>query len=103
MTEPTPRPSATDPNFLLWREVDRLDRRADAIDRRIDQLDQNGTRGVGALQLTVQQLASDMREHERKHEEEHAEMAAHRRWLIGIVVGVLVALVGPLYPLLLAR
>lgn len=103
MTEPIPRPSATDPNFLLWREVDRLDRRIDAGERRMEQMDQTGTRGVAALQQQVAGLAADIREHETKHEEERREMARHRQWLIGIVVTVLLALVGPLYPILLVR
>jgi hypothetical protein len=103
VTEPAPgpRPATTDPNFLLWREVDRLDRRSEALDRRIDLLDQNGSRGVTALKQAVEQLSSDLRTHEQQHADERRELVRNRQWLIGIVVTIMLFLVGPLYPILL--
>ena len=103
MTEPTPgpRPATTDPNFLLWREVDRLDRRSDALDRRIDTLDQNGSRGVAGLRDAVEHLRRELHDHETQHADERREMVRNRQWLIGIVVTIMLFLVGPLYPILL--
>ncbi|MEU4777459.1 hypothetical protein [Micromonospora sp. NPDC023633] len=112
------RPPAGD--FLLWREVDRLDRRVDEVaaraerlivearaelgadvDRisgRVDRLDEHGSRGVEALRLDLRSLRKDLEEHEVMHAQAAVEQKAARRWTIGLVAG----LIAPLYPLIIA-
>ena len=83
-------------DFLLWREVDRLDRRIDETRGRLDVLDQHGTRGVDALRNQVLQLAKDIEQHEQLHQAQTEQQITGRRWVIGTVC----ALIVPLYPLL---
>lgn len=115
------RPPAGDGgNFLLWREVDRLDRRVDEVaaraerliaevradlaadvDRiggRVDRLDEHGSRGVEALRLELKRLRTDLESHEVMHSQAAQEQKAARRWTIGLVAG----LIAPLYPLIIA-
>ena len=99
MTEPPAAqpgavPAASSPDFLLWREVDRLDRRIDENRQRLDILDQHGTRGVEALRNQVQLLASDIREHEQLHAKQTEQQITGRRWIVGVTVATVV----PLYP-----
>jgi hypothetical protein len=95
--EPVGRPALGHPEFFLWREVDRLDGRITQVDRRVGQLDEHGSRGVEALRGQLGQLGRDFEAHEKAHERAAAEQTTSRRWMIGIVV----ALVVPLYPLIL--
>lgn len=81
------------PTVFLWTE---LNRRIDVATHRIDSLDQHGTRGVEALRLAFQQLEQDIRDHEATHQVTEERQANSRRWLIGTVVSLLV----PLYPLI---
>lgn len=112
------RPPAGD--FLLWREVDRLDRRVDELttraerliaearaelaadlDRttgRLDRLDEHGSRGVEALRLELRQLRTDLEAHEGMHAQAAQDQRTARRWMIGLVAG----LIAPLYPLIIA-
>jgi hypothetical protein len=90
-------------NFLLWREVDRLERSIEAHGRRMEYLDEHGSRGVDALKGQIEQIRKDFLEHEGTHAEsaklarEAATAAATaRRWMIGVII----ALVTPLYPVL---
>lgn len=99
-TPPTPPgsvPAASSSDFLLWREVDRLDRRIDTEAARLSRLDEHGSRGVEALRNQVQQLTRDIQEHELLHARQQEQQITGRRWIVGTVV----ALVVPLYPLLL--
>lgn len=107
MTHPSaPRPvDPADSNFLLWREVDRLERSIEANARRIDHLDEHGSRGVDALKTQIEQIRKDFLDHEDMHTEaarqaiEAARQAVQaRRWTIGL----LVALITPLYPMIWA-
>ncbi|MEU5950524.1 hypothetical protein ABZ793_33985 [Micromonospora sp. NPDC047465] len=115
------RPPAGDGgNFLLWREVDRLDRRVDEVvarterlvaearadlasdvDRvggRVDRLDEHGSRGVEALRLELAQLRRNLNAHEEMHTQAAQDQRTARRWTIGLVAG----LIAPLYPLIIA-
>lgn len=108
--EPTRPPSTTpqggaDANFLLWREVDRLERSIESQARRMEHLDEHGSRGVDALKGKIEQIRKDFMDHETMHAEaarlaaEAARQAVQsRRWLIGVTI----ALVTPLYPLIIA-
>lgn len=89
-------PVPVGPDFLLWREIDRVDRRIDENRTRIDGLDQHGSRGVDALRGKVDALARDIEAHEEQHEQARRDQVTGRRWLLGIVA----ALIVPLYPLL---
>lgn len=80
--------------MFVWME---LNRRVDAIVRRLEQLDEHGTRGVDALKGEVRQLGKDMSEHEKAHQRTADQQQTNRRWMIG----TLIALVTPLYPLLI--
>ncbi|HEV8568928.1 MAG TPA: hypothetical protein VGQ92_17910 [Actinoplanes sp.] len=100
-SEPGPgpqRPMAAGDNFLLWREVDRLERIIEGQGRRVDHLDEHGSRGVDFLKGQVERIRKDIEEHELAHAEAAKLAVSNRRWLIGI----LVALVTPLYPLIIA-
>jgi hypothetical protein len=92
MSEPTQASRPPGPigqaEFLLWREVDRLDGRITDNARAIDRLDQMGSRGVESLRSKVDQLAHDLEQHEQQH-------VSSRRWTIGVVLAVVV----PLYPM----
>lgn len=114
------RPPGDGGSFLLWREVDRLDRRVDEVaarterliadaraeqandvDRisgRVDRLDEHGSRGVEALRLELRSLRNDLEAHEVMHSQAAQEQKAARRWTIGLVAG----LIAPLYPLIFA-
>ncbi|RLK13334.1 hypothetical protein DER29_4352 [Micromonospora sp. M71_S20] len=105
---------------MLWREVDRLDRRVDEVatraerliaearaelaadvDRisgRVDRLDEHGSRGVEALRLEVARLRGDLSAHEEMHTQAAREQRTARRWTIGVVAG----LIAPLYPFVIA-
>lgn len=99
MSEPTP-PSPAAPasgDFHVWRDIDRLDRRIDVVASQIGQLDQFGSRGVDALRQEVQTLSKDIKDHEQVHKDTTAAQAKARQFQIGMVV----ALIGPLYPLIL--
>ncbi len=61
--------------------------------QRMDWLDEHGTRGVGALQVQVTELAKDIGRieaaqdaHLAQHSQEAAERANTRRWLVASVV-----------------
>lgn len=88
---------STDPvsqsTFIMWRLAQ--------LEHQVAQLDQQGSRGVATLATKVELLAKDFAEHEKQHKESEAAQATARRWTIGIVVGAIIGLVGPLYPLVL--
>jgi DNA invertase Pin-like site-specific DNA recombinase len=92
-----PEESPAGPSYLVLRELDALTRRMEAVDRRIDHLDEHGTRGVDALRAAFTTLQRDLADHEALHAEQARTQIASRRWLIGLVVG----LITPLYPLLI--
>ena len=119
----TPHDSGTRPpggDFLLWREVDRLDRRVDEVaaraerliaearaelagdvgrvDSRVDRIDEYGSRGVEALRQELKRLRADWESHEVMHAQAAQDQKAARRWTIGLVAG----LIAPLYPLIIA-
>lgn len=81
------------PTFV-WVE---LSRRIDANQARLDRLDEHGSRGVDALREQVTRLRQDLIDHEGMHQRAADEVATARRWLIGIVI----ALITPLYPLII--
>lgn len=81
------------PNFV-WMETNR---RIDVLGHRLDRMDETGTRGVDALRVELAGIRRDFLDHEGKHSEDAREAATARRWLIGVVV----ALITPLYPLLI--
>jgi hypothetical protein len=68
-----------------------------AMSARFERLDEHGSRGVDLLRVEVKSLRDDVTEHERLHENSRKEQVAARRWLIGVVI----ALIVPLYPLLI--
>lgn len=82
--------------WIAQREIDGLTRRVDKLDARIDRLDEHGTRGVEALRLSFETLKRDLADHETMHTEAARSQTTARRFLIGTVV----ALVVPLYPVL---
>lgn len=88
----TPPPGPADPvsqtGFIMWR--------VQQLEAKYAQLDQQGSRGVTELRLEVRQLAKEFGEHEEQHKQARKDQATSRRWLVGIVV----ALITPLYPLL---
>lgn len=93
-----------DANFLLWREVDRLERSLGDHGRRMEYLDEHGSRGVDALKGQIEQIRKDFIDHEGAHSEAAklardaaVQAATARRWMIGVIIGM----VTPLYPLLL--
>lgn len=93
-----PGGGSADANFMLWREVDRLERSIDAQGKRMEYLDEHGSRGVDALKGQIEQIRKDIAEHESAHTEAARLLAQNRRWLLGTIVG----LITPLYPLLFA-
>ena len=106
--------TATEPHLssaFVWMETNRRLDSAIAeskaalllLTARLERLDEHGSRGVDLLRVEVKNLREDMTTHEKTHEEaaEQAREAAKeqriaRRWLIGVVV----ALIVPMYPLL---
>ena len=86
----------TEAQFLLWREVDRLDGRINSIQRVVSHLDEHGTRGIEQLRAQVTMLVKEFGEHETTHKEQAAAVLVTRRWNIGLMV----TLVVPLYPFL---
>lgn len=76
-----------------------LARRLDATGNRLDLLDREGPRGMAVLAVQVTQLAADL----ATHEQAHTDQARQRRADIWRLVAVLVALIAPVYPLLLLR
>ncbi len=98
MPDLEPKPVAQS-DFLLWREVDRLDKRIDDTGKRLDSLDQFGTRGIDGLRAEVRSLREDW----NMHEAQHQQTTANIKWAIGLTIGAVVAAVGPLYPVLLYR
>src|SRR5438105_6270711 len=101
MASEGPAQPVAQPEFHLWREVDRLDKRIDRAFLQLDELDQHGSRGVDGLRIEVANLRADFAAHERAHEREVAERRTARRWGLGLGITAAVALVGPVYPLLL--
>lgn len=72
-----------------------------AVDRLHDQvtaIDTAGPRGMAVLAMRVEQLSSQLTEHER----EHTEATRQRRNQAWALAGVLAVLVAPIYPILLA-
>lgn len=98
MADPEPIEQSTPPPLLsptfVWVEVNR---RIDAITHRVDALDSHGSRGVDSLRLELGRLREDLEGHERSHERQTAEQRSSRRFTLGTIV----ALVTPLYPLLI--
>lgn len=98
MTEPTeagemvPSPHLS-PTFV-WME---LNRRIDANAQKIERLDTSGPRGMDALRQDVGRLRQDLLDHESAHQRAADLAVTSRRWFIGTVV----ALVTPLYPLII--
>lgn len=92
-------PAPLSPLFI-WGELKatraEYDRRLDALATKIDQLDQHGSRGVDALRIEVQQLRKDFLDHETAHQRQADAQVSSRRWFIGVMVALMV----PLYPLL---
>src|SRR5262245_12642788 len=80
------------PTFV-WVE---LNRRMDMLSRTVDDLDKHGSRGVDGLRVEVGRLRSDLEEHEKNHKQAEQDQRTARRWLVGTVVSLIV----PLYPLL---
>lgn len=87
--------------FTFWHEIGRLDGRINENARRIDQLDQQGPRGIDALRQEVQRLRTDLQEHEVAHQRDAQDRRTGRRWAIGLGVAAAVALIAPLYPVIL--
>lgn len=109
--------------MFIWTELGRrLDqvhsessRRIDALGTKLERLDEHGSRGVDQLRDQVGRLADDITGHEKQHAEAlkvqraaaaeqraavaaaAAEQRAARRWLVGAVIAV----VTPMYPLLI--
>lgn len=88
-------------SLTFWHEIGRLDGRLNENSRHIERLDENGPRGMEALRLELRQLRGDLQEHEQAHQREVDDRKAARRWAIGLGVLAAVALVAPLYPLIL--
>lgn len=73
----------------------------DGLANRVAWLDEHGTRGVGALQIQVTELAKDIAKveasqenHQRQHTAEAQERTNSRRWLVAsVLVPAIVALV----------
>lgn len=62
----------------------------------IERLDSLGSRGVGALQGKVEQFSKELQRLTDDLEGHEASHVSNKRWTVGIVI----ALVTPLYPLL---
>jgi len=65
----------------------------DALSLRVSWLDEHGTRGIGALQIQVTELAKDMArlekgqdDHVKLHETEARERKGDRRWVVASVL-----------------
>jgi hypothetical protein len=84
----------------MWRDLDKLERRLETavaeLSQRITHLDEHGSRGVDALRTQFATLQRDLTEHEQLHAEQARQQLTARRFMIGTVVGLVV----PLYPLL---
>lgn len=87
-------PSAPLSPTFVWVE---LNRRIDDNKRRLDALDEHGTRGVDSLKQEVVRLRSDLEGHEKLHQRQADDQRTSRRWFVGTTI----ALVTPLYPLLI--
>lgn len=97
MTEPADSEVIPGPHLsptFVWVE---LNRRVDDLLRRLDQLDRDGPRGLDALRQDVGNLRQDLVDHEKEHRRAADLAVASRRWFIGTVLAVVV----PLYPLLI--
>lgn len=95
MTEPVPEiPGPHLSPTFVWVE---LSRRIDANQARLDRLDEHGSRGVDGLRQEVTRLRADLVEHEGMHQRAAEQTATSRRWFVGTVV----ALITPLYPLII--
>jgi len=89
-------PDAPLSTAFVWLEINR---RLDSMAHRVDRLDEAGPRGLEALRGQVAQLRADLVEHEAAHQAAAQEQRTARRWQVGLVVSLIV----PLYPLILAR
>ena len=96
-TPPGPGAGAT---LQMWRDIDRLERRVEAavsdLTRRLEHLDEHGSRGVDGLRQQFATLQRDLAEHEAMHAETSRQQVQARRWMIGTII----TLVVPLYPLI---
>jgi hypothetical protein len=78
---------------FVWMEINR---RVDVLTHKLERLDEHGTRGVDALRNDVARLRQDYAEHEASHKTARDDQVSGRRWLVGIFI----ATITPLYPLL---
>lgn len=85
-----------------------MDHRLDGLEGRLSQLDQHGSRGVEALRIELAnlrtdlaQLGTDMVSHDAHHAAEARDRATARRWGVALLVTSGLALIAPLYPLIL--
>lgn len=78
---------------------------------RLETIDATGTRGVGALQIRMDdfissfadfklEVSNDFKDHITQHEKEKEEHQSNRRWAIGVIVTIITA-IGGLYPILI--
>lgn len=97
--DPPAAPGAFSPTFLyttMREQRMEFARELDKVNARVDRMDENGTRGVEKIAVEVAQLRKDITDHETLHDRQRQEQVNGRRWM----VGTLVALTVPLYPLL---
>lgn len=90
--------------YLLWREVDRLDGRINETNRDVERLDQYGSRGVGSLSAEVRQLREGQERLERyikTHEKDHENSQKSMRGFIIGGITIVISMVLPVYPLLI--
>jgi hypothetical protein len=81
------------PDYVTRTEFNSLAATVTTQGKRIDWLDEHGTRGVGALQLQVTELAKDVakveasqEQHVIMHQSEASERQSSRRWLVASVL-----------------
>ena len=79
-------------------EFDLVTASLDRLHEQVTAIDTAGPRGLAVLSMRVEQLATAMTEHER----EHREVQKQRRADAWRLIGALVVLVAPVYPVLWA-
>jgi hypothetical protein len=87
-----PPPAAPLDSVLLFREVDRLDRRMDELRQNLDRLDSHGSRGLSGLQVQMTELSKDLVSLEQTFSGFRSDLRSSRWALAGAYLGGLLPL-----------